>query len=61
MDSDNSDQTRQMPRLICVFAGCTCHFVGFVMLRLKWLLLDSSMLFQTIALLVLLQTKAICM
>ena len=25
-----------MPRLIWVFAECTCHFVGFVMLRLIW-------------------------
>ena len=24
-----------MPRLIWVFAGCTCHFVGFVLRRLK--------------------------
>ena len=23
-----------MPRLIWIFAGCTCHFVGFVMRRL---------------------------
>ena len=29
--SQKSDQTRQMPRLIWVFAGHTCHFVGFVM------------------------------
>ena len=28
----DSDQTGQMPRLIWVFAGRTCHFVGFVML-----------------------------
>ena len=27
--SKDSDQTGQMPRLIWVFAGCTCHFVGF--------------------------------
>ena len=31
----DSDQTGQMPKLICVFAGCTCHFVGFVTRRLK--------------------------
>ena len=31
------DQTGWMPRLIWVFAGCTCHFVGFVMRRLKCL------------------------
>ena len=26
----NSDQTGWLPRLIQVFAGCTCHFVGFI-------------------------------
>ena len=30
----SSDQTGLMLRLIWVFAGCTCHFVGFVMRRL---------------------------
>ena len=35
-DSEGFDQTGQMPRLIQVFAGCTCHFVGFVMRRLKY-------------------------
>ena len=35
-DSEDSDQTGQMPRLIRVFAGCTCHFVGFVMRRLNY-------------------------
>ena len=34
-DSEASDQTRRMPRLIWVFAGRTCHFVGFVMRRLN--------------------------
>ena len=29
-DSEDSDQTGQMPRLIGVFTGHTCHFVGFV-------------------------------
>ena len=33
-DSEDSDQTGQMPRLIWVFAGRTCHFVVFVMRRL---------------------------
>ena len=32
--SEHSDQTGRMPRLIWVFAGCTSHFVGFVMRRL---------------------------
>ena len=35
-DSEDSDQTGQIPGLIRVFAGCTCHFVGFVM---RWLIL----------------------
>ena len=34
--SKDSDHTGWMPRLIWVFAGCTCHFVGFVMRRLKF-------------------------
>ena len=33
-DSEDSDQTGRMPRLIWVFAGRTCHFVGFAMRRL---------------------------
>ena len=33
-DSEDSDQTVRMPRLIWVHAGCTGHFVGFVMRRL---------------------------
>ena len=28
--SEDSDQTGRMPRLIWVFAGRTCHFIGFV-------------------------------
>ena len=37
-DSEGSDQTGRMPRLICVFAGRirVGHFVGFVVLRLKY-------------------------
>ena len=35
-DSEDSDQTGQMPRLIRVFAGHTGHFVGFVKRRLKY-------------------------
>ena len=34
-DSEDSDQTGQMPRLIWVFAGRTFHFVGFVTRWLK--------------------------
>ena len=33
-DSEYSDQTERIPRLIWVFAWRTCHFVGFVMRRL---------------------------
>ena len=33
-DSEDSNQTGWIPRLIWVFAGRTCHFVGFVVLRL---------------------------
>ena len=35
-----TDQTGRMPRLIRVFAGCTCHFVGFV---LRWLKYSHSL------------------
>ena len=34
-DSEDSDQTGRTPRLIWVFAGRTCHFVGFVTRRLN--------------------------
>ena len=37
VDSEDSDQTGRMPRLIWVFAGRTGHFVGFVMRRLTLL------------------------
>ena len=36
--SEDSDQTGRMPRLIWVFVGSTCHFVGFVVRLLKSLL-----------------------
>ena len=36
VDSEDSDQTGRMPTLIWVFAGRTCHFVGFVMRRLNF-------------------------
>ena len=35
-DSEDSDWTVWMPRLIWVFAGPTGHFVGFVMLGLRY-------------------------
>ena len=34
--SRDSDQTGWTPRLIWVFTGCTCHFVGFIVRRLIW-------------------------
>ena len=34
-DSEDSNQTGRMPRLIWVFTGRTSHFVGFVMRRLE--------------------------
>ena len=37
-DSEDSDQTGQMPRLIWVFAGRSGHFVGFVVLWLSHVL-----------------------
>ena len=37
-DSEDSDQTGRMPRLIWIFAGRKCHYVGSVMRRLKWCL-----------------------
>ena len=36
-DSEDSDQTGRMPRLIWVFAGGTSQFIGFVMWWLMWL------------------------
>ena len=38
-DAQAADQTGRMPRLIWVFAGCTDHFVGFVM---RWLIWGTS-------------------
>ena len=38
-DSEDSDQTGRMPRLIWVFTGCTGHLVGFVMRRLTCVLM----------------------
>ena len=41
--SEDSDQTGRMPRLIWVFAGRTCHFVGFVMRLLKCVIILNCM------------------
>ena len=38
-DSGDSDQNGRMSRLVRVFVGRTCHFVGIVMLRLKTIVL----------------------
>ena len=49
-DSEDSDQTGLMPRLIWVFAGRTCNFVGFVMrqiiciLDLSWIIWPSEII-----------------
>ena len=40
--SKDSDQTGQMPRLIWVFAGRTCRFVGFVMCWLIYVLNNNQ-------------------
>ena len=41
-DSEGSDQTGRMPRLIWVFAERTCHCVGFVMRRLIWSITEAG-------------------
>ena len=32
VNSEDSDQIRPIPRMVCVFAGRTGHFVGFDLL-----------------------------
>ena len=46
-DSKDSDQTGQMLRLIWVFTGCTCHFVGFVVRRLICLFCFQRWIFES--------------
>ena len=41
--SADSDQTGRMPRLIWVFAGRTCHFVGFFTRRFKKPCIDQAL------------------
>ena len=41
---EGSDQTGRMPRLTWVFAGRTCHFVGFVTRRLIYI--PSSLIWR---------------
>ena len=43
-DSEDSDQTGRTSRLIWVFAGRTCHFVGFVM---GWLMCSYTGMFSS--------------
>ena len=45
-----SDQTRRMPKLIWVFAWRTCHFIGFVTLRLIIISLSLLSLFLSLSL-----------
>ena len=47
-ESEDSDQTGRMPRLIWVFAGQKCHFVGFVMRLLIWAVRTVGILGTTI-------------
>ena len=42
-DSEDSDQTERMSRLICVFTGRNGHFAGFVMRRLMYTLQPSRL------------------
>ena len=42
-DSEDSDHTGRIHRLICVFAGRSSHFVGFVM-RLSCLASRASLI-----------------
>ena len=41
VQSEGYDQTGQRPRLIWVFAVCTCHFVGFVVHRLSYYIINQ--------------------
>ena len=53
-DSEDSDQTGRMPTLIWVFAGRTCHFVGFVTRRPIFLYAMDIIAWNSVAL------KVIC-
>ena len=44
VDSEDSEQTERMPRLLWVFAGRTCHSVGFVTRQLKYVLTTTFLL-----------------
>ena len=44
LPSEDSDQTGRMSRLISVFAGRTCHIVGFVMRRFSYCQSDFKQL-----------------
>ena len=44
---EDSDQTGRLPRLIWVFAGSTCHLVGFAMRQLNLSFFSAVWLFKT--------------
>ena len=46
-NSEDSDQSGRIPRLIWVYAGRTCHFDGFIVLRLKYHCLSLRILFRS--------------
>ena len=45
-DSEDYDQSGGMSRLTWVFAGRTCHFVGFVMVGLKYFWTKQSISYE---------------
>ena len=49
-DSEDSDQTGQMTRLMWAFTGCTGHIVGFVMQQLNSLLVLQKRLARKLSL-----------
>ena len=49
MDSEDSDQTGQMPKLIRIFAGGTSHFVCFVMQQLIYIVELGSLVLTGIS------------
>ena len=46
-DSEDSDQTGRMPRLICIFTGPSGNFAGVVMRRLMYTLQLSRLASRT--------------
>ena len=60
--SEVSDQTGHMPRMIRVFAGCTGHFVGFVMRQLFMIVNPNNIHVYTLchSVCIILDVKAHC-